>query len=69
MSKINMKNTTDKFYSKEWKEKNQQYLYELQKFFDIVDNIKDEELRMNIIYQMLKCDEILTKIAEENMKK
>jgi len=48
-----------------WKEKNDKYLRELQIFFDRVDNIKDKELRQSIISQMLICDEILTKIAEE----
>lgn len=48
-----------------WKEKNKQYLKEVQIFFDRVDNIKDDELRRNITSQMLICDEILTKIAEE----
>lgn len=48
-----------------WKEKNHKYLREIQVFFDKVDNIEDKELRQNIISQMLICDEILTKIAEE----
>lgn len=52
------------FYSKDWKEKNEKYLKELEKFFDIVDNVENEELKLRIIYQMLKCDEVLTKIVE-----
>lgn len=51
--------------NREWKEKNDQYLRELQLFFDRVDNIKDEKLKQSIIGQMLICDEVLTKIAEE----
>ncbi len=51
--------------NREWKEKNKKYLKELQIFFDRVDNIKNDELRQSIIGQMLICDEILTKIAEE----
>ena len=47
---------------------NKQYLFELQKFLDLADNIKDEKLRKNIISQMLKCDKCLTKIAEEELK-
>lgn len=50
---------------REWKEKNKNYLKELQIFFDRVDNIKDKDLRQSILSQMLICDEILTKIAEE----
>ena len=51
-----------------WKTNNKQYLFELQKFLDLSDNIKDEKLRKNIISQMLKCDKYLTKIAEEELK-
>jgi len=61
-----LKNTTNKFYTRQWKETNESYLYELQKFLDIAENVADEKLKLDIIYQMLKCDEILTKIAEEN---
>ena len=53
------------FYKREWKEKSVEYLKELQKFFDVVENVKDEKLKMRIIYQMLKCDEVLTKLAEK----
>ena len=55
--------------SSAWKNKNQQYLFELQKFMDIADNIQDEELRKLIIDQMLKCDNCVTKIAEDIFKK
>ncbi len=48
-----------------WKNKNTQYLFELQKFLDIADNIKDKNLRKKIISQMIKCDRCLTNIAEE----
>lgn len=52
-----------------WKNKNQQYLFELQKFLDITDNVEKEDLRKLIIYQMLKCDRCLTKIAIKMLKK
>ncbi len=45
--------------------KNKQYLFELQKFLDLADNIENEELRKTIISQMLKCDKCLTNISEE----
>ncbi len=48
-----------------WKNSNEQYLFELQKFLDLADNIKEKELRENIIYQMLKCDKCVTNIAEK----
>lgn len=57
-----------KVYSREWKEKNLEYIKELEKFLDIVDNVENEKLKLDIIYQMLKCDEVLTKIAEKNLR-
>lgn len=51
-----------------WKNCNPKYLFELQKFLDIVENVEDEELRKLIINQMLRCDKRLTKIAEERFK-
>lgn len=47
-----------------WKNSDKQYLIELQKFLDIAENIPDKELKKQLIGQMLKCDEQLTKIAE-----
>ena len=52
-----------------WKNKNSQYLFELQKFLDLADNIEDENLRKLIINQMIKCDKCITNIAEEMFKK
>ena len=51
-----------------WKNKNSKYLFELQKFLDLADNIEDENLRKLIISQMLKCDKCVTNIAEEMFK-
>lgn len=51
-----------------WKNKDKQYLFELQKFLDLVDNIENENLRKMIINQMLKCDRHVTNIAEEIFK-
>lgn len=48
-----------------WKNKNSKYLFELQKFLDLVDNIEDENLRKSIINQMIKYDKCVTNIAEE----
>ena len=53
------------FEKRKWKNKNKQYLFELQKFLDLADNIEDEKLRKLIIYQMLKCDNCVTNIAEK----
>ena len=51
-----------------WKELDKRYLEELQKFFDKVDNVDDLRLKSGIIHQMLRCDKILTEIAEEMFK-
>lgn len=56
-----------KVYSREWKEKNFEYIKALENFLDIVDNVESEKLKLDIIYQMLKCDEVLTRIAEKNL--
>ncbi len=55
--------------NKEWKEKNQEYLKELQIFLDKAQNIENEELKLEIIGQMLRCDEILTKLAINEINK
>lgn len=52
-----------------WKEKNKEYLKELQNFLDKASNIEDEILKQKIIGQMLRCDDILTKLAEEEFMK
>lgn len=65
MNKENNNELKKEFYSRDWKEKNEKYIIELNKFFDIVDNVENKDLKQRIIYQMLKCDKILTEIAEE----
>ena len=54
--------------NKEWKEKDKEYLRELQNFLDKASNIQDDSLRQKVIGQMLRCDDILTKIAENRFK-
>ena len=62
------KNMEDLIY-KNWKANGQKYLKELQAFLDKTENIENEELRKEIIFQMLKCDNELTLLAEEIFKK
>lgn len=50
---------------RKWKEGNKQYLRELQRFLDRVDNIEDCELRRSVTNQMMICDKVLTEIAED----
>ena len=63
-----IKNIKRNIDNKDWKEKNKIYLTELQNFFDKADNIEDSNLKQKIIGQMLKCDDILTKIAESRFE-
>lgn len=61
------RNNKDMETDREWK-KSEAYLNALQKFLDKADNIENKELREEIIIQMLKCDEELTKLAERKFK-
>lgn len=51
-----------------WKTKSNKYLKELQKMFDIVENVKDEDLRARIIHQYLICDATITELAKKLIK-
>lgn len=57
-------NDGDNTKESQWKNKDEIYLFELQKFFDIVENVENKELRKAIIAQMLKCDKKVTQLAE-----
>lgn len=52
-----------------WKADSQKYLKELQAFLDKAENIENEELKKEVIFQMLKCDNELTILAEEKFEK
>jgi len=52
-----------------WKNTNEEYIFQLDKMFDLIDNIKDDFLRIQIRNQVIKCDKTLTKIAEETFDK
>ena len=51
------------------KKEDKKYLFELQKFLDIVSNVKDDELKERIVYQMTKCNERLGELIEEIINK
>ena len=63
-----MENSVNK-QIQEQKKTNQKYLFELQKFLDIANNIPDEDFRHRLICQMLKVDETLTKMLQEYFAK
>ncbi len=54
--------------NKEWKERDKEYLKELQNFLDKAENITDETLRNKVVRQMLRCDYVLTKMAENKFQ-
>ena len=62
------RNTINMEIDREWKKKSKSYLRELQKFLDKADNIENEALKRDVIMQMLKCDDELTKLAEEKFQ-
>ena len=65
---MKIKNNISMEINEEWKKNNKKYLNEIQKFLDKAENIENEELRRDIIIQMLKCDEELTKASEAKFK-
>ena len=50
-----------------WKTTNEKYLFELQKFLDLIDNVKEEKLRKELIYQLNRFDKVITEIAEQHI--
>ncbi len=66
---MNYRNISNLNEGKDWKNTNKKYLEELQKFLDLADNIENEDLRKHIICQMLRCDKVLTEIAESIINK
>lgn len=64
-----MKKYNTKFDIDEEKKKDAVYLKELQIFFDKVDNINDEELKMAILRQMHLCEQRIIAICENLMNK
>ena len=65
---VNENDKSNLMKNKSWKNKDSQYLFELQKFLDLVDNVDNIDLRKNIINQMLKCDKCVTNLAEKMFK-
>lgn len=53
----------------DWKNKNKEYLSALERFLDKVANVKENDLREEIIGAALRCDEILTKLAVKEINK
>ena len=66
---LNFTNNNKNEFNKEtnfcWKKRSTKYLLELEAFLDKSSQIKDEKLQKEIIYQMLKCDNELSLLAEK----
>ncbi len=52
-----------------WKTQDEKYIFYMQKFLDICDNIEDEDLKSRIIRAMIVCDDILTNLAINEIEK
>lgn len=48
---------------------NEEYLFYLQKLFDLIENIQDEDLKKNLIGTILKCNEALIKLKNKEIEK
>lgn len=60
-----MKKEKDQLLEKnDWKKTNKRYLFELQKFLDLLDNIEQENLRKELLYQFMQYDKTITDIVE-----
>lgn len=68
LSKTKSMKKIEKLENENWKANSQKYLKELQAFLDKAENIQNEDLKKDIIFQMLKCDNELTILAEEKFK-
>ena len=68
---MDLRNTKnmEKLENENWKANGQKYLKELQAFLDKAEAIENEEIRKEIIFQMLKCDNELTLLAESIFNK
>ncbi|MBE5819919.1 MAG: hypothetical protein E7310_03780 [Clostridiales bacterium] len=47
-----------------WKNRSQNYLNEMQSLLDRLQSIENQELKKEILYKILKCDNELTILAE-----
>lgn len=52
-----------------FKRTNEEYIKQMERFLDIASNIKDKELQESIIFQMLRCEKILTDMTEKLCEK
>lgn len=50
----------------DWRKDNKEYIDNIGKFLDIVDNLEDEKLKKKIIYQHFACENIIQKILKKS---
>lgn len=58
------KRNTKNMINVNWKNKSQNYLNEMQSLLDRLQSIENQELKKEILYKILKCDNELTILAE-----
>lgn len=52
-----------------FKKTNEEYVKQIERFLDIASNIQDKDLQERIIFQMLRCDKILTDMTVKLCRK
>ena len=58
------KRNTKNMINVNWKNRSQNYLEEMQSLLDRLQSIEDKDLKKEIFYKILKCDNELTILAE-----
>ena len=58
------KRNTKNMINVNWKNRSQNYLNEMQSLLDRLQSIENQELKKEILYKILKCDNELTILAE-----
>ena len=58
------KRNTKNMINVNWKNRSQNYLEEMQSLLDRLQSIEDKDLKKEILYKILKCDNELTILAE-----
>ena len=62
--KMRQKRNTKNMINVNWKNRSQNYLNEMQSLLDRLQSIENQDLKKEILYKILKCDNELTILAE-----
>ena len=61
---MRQKRNTKNMINVNWKNRSQNYLNEMQSLLDRLQSIENQDLKKEILYKILKCDNELTILAE-----